>query len=275
MSLKNLTLFSVRIEAARVCRTPEDYVAITVPLDHELRFYEGTECGGYPPGRAHILWAGKTLDLLIDEPSSLLVVTYPWPWMRDTCESAGTDSEVVDKGLQNTSLSLENPEGRAFWRHLNFVWSESCRGGTFLKSGFATRAIEETSVALFCLALKDIGEEPGEHQPLDAEERRLAVTEAYIRDHLHEPLTFADLVSVSEMSASSLLRAFRAHRGTSPMKFVKQLRLEAAHRALLAADAANESVTAVAFEHCFFQLGRFASDYKKTFGELPSQTLGR
>ncbi len=85
MSLKNLTLFSVRIEAARVCRTPEGYVAITVPLDHELRFYEGTECGGYPPGRAHILWAGKTLDLLIDEPSSLLVVTYPWPWMRDTC----------------------------------------------------------------------------------------------------------------------------------------------------------------------------------------------
>ena len=81
-------------------------------------------------------------------------------------------------------------------------------------------------------------------------------------------------MAASECSASTLLRSFRLHRGTTPIRFAKQLRLEATQRALLAGDAKTTSVSEVAIEFGFFQLGRFSAEYKRAFGEYPSQTLG-
>jgi len=43
----------------------------------------------------------------------------------------------------------------------------------------------------------------------------------------------------------------------------------------LAAKTSTTTVTAVAMDHGFFQLGRFSADYRRAFGELPSETLGR
>ena len=59
------------------------------------------------------------------------------------------------------------------------------------------------------------------------------------------------------------------------MKYVKQIRLESAQRTLLAAKTGVTTVTEVAVDHGFFQLGRFSADYRNAFGELPSETLGR
>ena len=58
------------------------------------------------------------------------------------------------------------------------------------------------------------------------------------------------------------------------MAFVKQVRLRHAQDMLLNPDA-NTSVTGVAFACGFQNLGHFARDYRQTFGELPSATLGR
>jgi len=39
------------------------------------------------------------------------------------------------------------------------------------------------------------------------------------------------------------------------------------------ADASDTRVSDLAADHGFFQFGRFAADCKRTFGELPSETL--
>jgi AraC-like DNA-binding protein len=59
-----------------------------------------------------------------------------------------------------------------------------------------------------------------------------------------------------------------------PMRYVTERRLAAVHARLLRAGAADE-VTAIATDLGFTQLGRFAIDYRKVFGESPSQTLRR
>ena len=59
------------------------------------------------------------------------------------------------------------------------------------------------------------------------------------------------------------------------MAYLKQKRLEAARRTLLAASPLTTSVTEVATQWGFFHLGRFARDYSQLFGELPSETLKR
>jgi AraC-like DNA-binding protein len=271
--LPHMGLFSVRIEDARVCRSPSDYLALTVPLDHELRFFHGDEAGGFLPGRVHILWPHDQMDLHIPEASSLLVATYPTLWLRE-CWPKGLELDAEVTPVASDCLSLAVPEGQAFWRHLSFVWSEICGGAVFLQSEAATCEIERTSAALLLLAFENGAICSAADRPSENLNRSLEIAEAYVRTNLGEQITLADLVTASETSASSLLRAFRIHRGTSPMKYVKQIRLEAAQRMLLAGKTGATTVTRVAMDNGFFQLGRFSADYRRAFGELPSETLG-
>ena len=272
--LPHLGLFSVRIEDARVFRSPSDYLALTVPLDHELRFFDGDETGGFLPGRVHILWPHDRMDLRIPEASTLLVATYPISWLGERWQE-GSVLDTATAPVASDCLSLEVPEGRTFWRHLSFVWSEICSGGVFLKSPTATSEIEKTSAALLQMAFESGAICGAQDTPLEATDQVLEKAEAYIRANLGEQIALADLVTVSDTSASSLLRVFRIHRCTTPMKYVKQIRLESAQRTLLAAKTGLTTVTEVAMDHGFFQLGRFSADYKLAFGELPSDTLGR
>jgi transcriptional regulator GlxA family with amidase domain len=59
----------------------------------------------------------------------------------------------------------------------------------------------------------------------------------------------------------------------SPKRFVLRERLYEVRRALRDADATSGTVTTIATDHGFFELGRFAGTYKAVFGETPSATL--
>jgi AraC-like DNA-binding protein len=60
---------------------------------------------------------------------------------------------------------------------------------------------------------------------------------------------------------------------TSPKRYLKLWQLHQVRRALRAVSGGEESVTDVATLHGFYELGRFAGEYKALFGEAPSQTL--
>ena len=97
--------------------------------------------------------------------------------------------------------------------------------------------------------------------------------EDYIMENLTNPIAVADVVAASGMSARTVAREFRKHHDCTVKEFIKQRRLEAANRILLAAIPGETNVTKVALDFGFDQLGRFAADYKRAFGELPSETL--
>jgi AraC-like DNA-binding protein len=76
-------------------------------------------------------------------------------------------------------------------------------------------------------------------------------------------------------TSATLSKAFHQRHGTSPMRFLKQRRLQAVQRALLAADPGSTTVTDVAMRFGFFHLSQFAADYRQALQELPSETLRR
>lgn len=104
--------------------------------------------------------------------------------------------------------------------------------------------------------------------------RHVRHVEAYIEENADKPLTLEDLISVSGSSGRALFDGFRRFRGTSPLAYLRTVRLARVREHLLHAGD-EETVTAIATQWGFFQLGRFAALYKSSFGESPSETLRR
>jgi AraC-like DNA-binding protein len=65
------------------------------------------------------------------------------------------------------------------------------------------------------------------------------------------------------------------HLAIGPKRYLTLRRLHLARRALQRAEAAEATVTEVAMRFGFWQLGRFAVEYRALFGEAPSATLRR
>jgi AraC-like DNA-binding protein len=97
--------------------------------------------------------------------------------------------------------------------------------------------------------------------------------EHFVREHIGEPISIARLSTVVGVSERSLRNAFYDVYTTSPKRYLKIRQLHRARHALRAADGGPATVTTVATFHGFFELGRFAGEYKALFGETPSQTL--
>jgi AraC-like DNA-binding protein len=95
--------------------------------------------------------------------------------------------------------------------------------------------------------------------------------EDYIEANWDQPITVDALAALTNLSARSVFNSFKGYRGYSPMHFVKQVRLGHA-RLMLARQDAPQTVTEVALACGFGNLGHFASDYFKVFGEMPSKT---
>jgi AraC family transcriptional regulator, ethanolamine operon transcriptional activator len=104
--------------------------------------------------------------------------------------------------------------------------------------------------------------------------RRLALrAEAWLRQNLAEPPTIATLCAALGTSERWLYEAFREHLDTSPKAYLKTLRLNAARHDLL--DGLGRRVTDVALDWGFLHFGWFSQDYRRLFGETPSQTQRR
>lgn len=97
-------------------------------------------------------------------------------------------------------------------------------------------------------------------------------TEEYMRAHANEALSIEQLAEHAGVSVRTLFAGFRDFCDTTPMAYLRNLRLEQVHLEL-SSQGRDASVTDVAFKWGFAHLGRFAQEYKKRFGEAPSATL--
>jgi AraC family ethanolamine operon transcriptional activator len=97
--------------------------------------------------------------------------------------------------------------------------------------------------------------------------------EAYLRAHIDTRVPLARLSRHLGLSERGLRNAFYDVRGLSPTRSMLAQRLEGARRALSQASGRPTTVTGVATDFGFYELGRFAAAYRQAFGEAPSETL--
>jgi len=108
----------------------------------------------------------------------------------------------------------------------------------------------------------------------DSSRRARAVSEAiaYITDHRDESVTVAEICRGTGIALRTLNRAFREHFGVGPKAYLIRQRLSDVRSELISAPSGTV-IADVANSQGFWHMGQFASDYRRVFGELPSETL--
>ncbi len=114
---------------------------------------------------------------------------------------------------------------------------------------------------------------------LDTEARSAAPhyvrrAEAIMEEEARNAPTICEVASRVGVTARTLSEGFRRFRGISPRDFLRDRRLDGLRKDLMAARP-GQSVTSVSADWGYVNFGNVASLYRKRFGELPSQTLGR
>lgn len=177
----------------------------------------------------------------------------------------------VNSGIAiDPTLNLESPIGRQWWRLLWFLINEA----EIRETELPLVALSEIEQALIVMLLKTSNHNFSDALRVQREvaPRTVRLAEEYIEAHWDQPITVEHLAQLTNVSVRSLFYSFRKSRGSSPMGFVKQVRLRHARQMLLHASPGT-TVAAVASQCGFSNLGNFAMDYRRAFGELPSNTL--
>lgn len=110
---------------------------------------------------------------------------------------------------------------------------------------------------------------PRHHQNIINRFRTVLADSSDIALHIPE---ISKLVGVS---SRTLRLASQEILGVSPLQYLLLRRMHMARLALRNADPADARVTEIATKHGFWELGRFAVQYRGLFGETPSDTLRR
>jgi transcriptional regulator GlxA family with amidase domain len=189
--------------------------------------------------------------------------------------------------MRNLSVLLGAPISRAIEFELAQFTSEDMLSGLlglidvlvcqfndrdYLLAPLAIRQVEKAIVTQFLMATRHQFSDQLHRAPLETSSDHVKRVEEFIEANWDQPITMEELTEVSGVSARTLFRTFEKRKGYSPMIFAKKIKLERAH-ALLNRPDGTTSVTGVALACGFSNLGRFAHDYWKIFGELPSETL--
>lgn len=93
----------------------------------------------------------------------------------------------------------------------------------------------------------------------------------YMRANVGAPLRIRDVADACCVTPRTLENGFRDFKGTTPIAYLRKLRLEAARRELQASGG-NAKISEIARRWGFVDLGRFAERYRRAYGELPSET---
>ena len=248
-SRENITLWLLVDRAAKVTE-----------WSHEM---EAGNLVSIPPGADHEgLYLGPTRYVALSLRPS------------DLADAFGADSALSDPGCWAV---------RQLWRSAPVVGRRELDYLTSIVSGLAGQADlsvqagdfwQRSIVELFAFVVASAL--PAERlDTVQSAARLVRDVERFVDEHTPGPLHVSDICRALNVSRRSLYRAFEEVTGIGAMTFLRRKRLSRVHVELRRAAGEGQSVTKLALENGFAELGRFSRQYWALFGEFPSETLRR
>jgi AraC-like DNA-binding protein len=136
------------------------------------------------------------------------------------------------------------------------------------------RALEQELIHLMvrCLTEGALSE-----MPLGSRRHDIIVAkfEEFLEANPDTPLYLTEICAAIGVAERTLRVACEEHLGMGPIRYLSLRRMHLVRRALLRADPSTATVTRLATDHGFWELGRFSVAYRALFGESPSESLRR
>jgi AraC-like DNA-binding protein len=99
--------------------------------------------------------------------------------------------------------------------------------------------------------------------------------EEFLDANPETPLYLTEICGAIGVAERTLRCACEEHLGMGPIRYLFLRRMHLVRRALLRADCSATTVTRIATDHGFWELGRFSVAYRTLFDESPSESLRR
>jgi AraC-like DNA-binding protein len=103
----------------------------------------------------------------------------------------------------------------------------------------------------------------------------IARLEEFLAANHDRPVYLAEICATTGASERTLRVCCQEHLGMGPVHYLWLRRMHLARRSLARTDVTSASVTTIATDYGFWELGRFSVEYRALFGESPSVTLRR
>ncbi|WP_434713768.1 AraC family transcriptional regulator (plasmid) [Rhizobium sp. YTUHZ045] len=173
-----------------------------------------------------------------------------------------------------TDIDLTAGPGFLLQQLVSNLHSGLSGNGLLQRSPLAVKSLCDAAVYLLLETCPHhYSEELARSAPLPAP-RHVKWAMDFMQEHIAEPISLSEIAMAAKVSVRTLQQGFRQFRNTTPIAYLHEIRMAAAHRDLLESDG-TQAIAEIALRWGFTHLGRFAADYRKRFGLLPSQTVKR
>ena len=266
--------FVARYEHSMNCRVDTDpfgYLLIGQMFSGRLRLQAGGHEELAPAvGELFLLDPAAPMRIHWDDFRAGLVKLDLGVVQRVAAEASGNPTARVRFGL---SRAVSAERARHWQELIRYVSHDFCRNalayGSPLIYSHTMRLLAATVLETF--PNTTMGADPERPGGADASAVRRAV--AFIDDHAAEPIGLTEIAAAARLSSRAVQEAFRRHLDTTPMAYLRRVRLERVHRDLQVADPVVTTVAEVAAGWGFAHHGRFAALYQSHYGHPPSHTL--
>lgn len=166
------------------------------------------------------------------------------------------------------------PAADKFRATLLQIFRTAADASHFESSLAATRAAEDVlKLASSIVAPRPLVEPSHDGRPRVSRQEIIRSSMELLDQQAGKVVSVRDLAAAVSVSERTLRSAFNEYFGVGPVRYLQLRHLHRVHRALKAADPEEVSVSQVLVEQGEWAFGRFASRYRRLFGELPSETL--
>jgi AraC-like DNA-binding protein len=238
------------------------------------------------PGRAAMHVGGRVLSA--DEIVVCAPNTTKHDWSAAACgwgfiSFRTADLAVATRAIVGRELDLAavtrmvHPDPMQKSRLMNLLQIAGRLAGrmpdVYTRRDFA-RGLEQELIHAMIMCLNDgtpVVESRGAHHHSEI----IGRFETVLAANQGRPLYLAEICAATGVSERTLRVCCHDHLGIGPMQYLRLRRMHLARHALLLAEPTGATVTEIATDFGFCELGRFSVEYRALFGESPSTSLHR
>lgn len=250
-----------------------DYI-VSLTAGSSMRAAASREAAEISPGRSAAVFSpGPRAEWTTAAQSRTMTLRIDARYLKEQLEAL-TGMPIRQRLTFALSMPTADGAGSFLERLCHFLAAETERVGLAFDHPLMRASLGEALTRALLLG------QPHDHAHLLARrapassQAVVRLVEEYVEAHAAEPIRSTDLVALVDAPMASIDAAFQAHRGTTPMAFLRKRRLALARERLLQPEPGG-TVTDVAQAFGFPRRETFDAAYAAEFGETAVETRRR